>query len=241
MKYFLTSYPVDEKTGKLFEKNHFRERFLLSLGESVSILFIASDPNNYQMTEFYARDMVSVIEKEGVAVKSLSILDGRNKGKAASLFKKSNLVILSGGHTPTQNKFFSSFPLKLLISNYKGTILGISAGSMNSGKEVYLMPEEEGETESEECNKLAKGLGITSLVIIPHYKKEEDDILDGLNLYKNVVCPFFRDRAVMCIPDGSYIYNTSEGEAIAGECWTIYKGKRNRISIDEEEIFVEKE
>ena len=44
----------------------------------------------------------------------------------------------------------------------------------------------------------------------------------------------------MCIPDGTYIYSSDEGEAIAGECWSIYGGKRNKISEDGEEVFVEK-
>ena len=240
MKYFLTSSPIDEDTGSFFEKNNFKERFLSSLGEKTDILFVASDPKDYEMTEFYANDMVSRIEKEGVKVNSLTLLDNRNKGKAASLFSKCNLVILSGGHTPTQNKFFSSFPLKMLISRFKGTLLAISAGSMNSGKEVYLMPEEEGETKSEECNKLVKGLGLTSIVIIPHYRAKENDELDGINLYREIVYPFFKNRAVMCIPDGTYIYSSDEGEAIAGECWSIYGGKRNKISEDGEEVFVEK-
>ena len=103
------------------------------------------------------------------------------------------------------------------------------------------MPEEEGETKSEECNKLVKGIGLTSLVLIPHYRVEEDYYLDGINLYKDVVYPFFQNRAVMCIPDGTYIYSSEEGEVIAGECWSIYGGKRNKISGDGEEVFVEKE
>ena len=241
MKYFLTSSPVDDNTGRLFEKNNFRERFISSLGESTDILYVASDPSAYEMTEFYANDMVSRIEKEGVKVNTLTLLDDRNKGKAASLFSKCSLVVFAGGHVPTQNKFFASFPLKMLISRFKGTLLTISAGSMNCGKEVYLMPEEEGETKSEECNKLVKGIGLTNLVLIPHYREEEDYYLDGINLYKDVVYPFFQNRAVMCIPDGTYIYSSEEGEVIAGECWSIYGGKRNKISGDGEEVFVEKE
>ena len=240
MKYFLTSSPIDEDTGSFFEKNNFKERFLSSLGEKTDILFVASDPKDYEVTEFYANDMVARIEKEGVKVNSLTLLDDRNKGKAASLFSKCNLVVFAGGHVPTQNKFFSSFPLKMLISRFKGTLLTISAGSMNCGKEVYLMPEEEGETKSEECNKLVKGIGLTSLVLIPHYRVEEDYYLDGMDLYKEVVYPFFQNRAVMCIPDGTYIYSSDEGEVIAGECWSIYGGKRNKISEDGEEVFVEK-
>lgn len=241
MNYFLTSMPLDNETGRLFEKNRFKERFLNSLGKRADIVFVASDPDNHESSQFFAADIASLLEKEGVEISSLSILDNRNKGKAASLFNKCNLVVLAGGHTPTQNKFFSSFPLKMLLSRFKGTLLGISAGSMNSGKDVYFMPEEEGETKSDECNKISKGLGLTNLIIIPHYRPDESDTLDGINLYKDVVYPFFQERAVMCIPDGTYIYNSTEGEVICGECWSIMGGKRNHISNDGEEVFVEKE
>lgn len=241
MKYFLTSYPIDEEKGRFFEKNRFRERLLQSLGDSADVVFVASDPDDYDDSDYYSSYLCKVLEKEGVKVNSLVVLDNRNKGKASALFRKCNLVVLAGGHTPTQNKFFSTFPLKILLSRFKGTLLAISAGTMNSGEYVYLMPEEKGETKSGECNRLTKGLGITKLVTIPHYSVEEDYVLDGINLWREVVYPFFSDRVVMCLPDGTYICNLDEGEAICGECWTIMNGKRNRISEDGEEVFVEKE
>ena len=241
MKYFLTSSPIDNNSDGFYEVNGFREKFISSLGKKINMLFVASDPDNYPMSSSFAKDIASHLEKEGVEVASINVIDNRNKVKAASLFKNADLVVLAGGHVPTQNKFFSSFPLKMLLSKYKGTLLGISAGTMNSGRYVYLMPEEEGETKSEECNRLEKGLGLTNLIIIPHYREQEEDYLDGINLYKDVVYPFFKERAVMCIPDGTYIYNDGNEEVICGECWSIIGGKREKISEVEEEVFVEKE
>ena len=92
MKYFLTSSPVDDNTGRHFEKNNFRERFISSLGESTDILYVASDPSAYEMTEFYANDMVSRIEKEGVKVNSLTLLDDRNKEKRPPFFLSAILL-----------------------------------------------------------------------------------------------------------------------------------------------------
>ena len=143
MKYFLTSSPIDNNSDGFYEVNGFREKFISSLGKKINMLFVASDPDNYPMSSSFAKDIASHLEKEGVEVASINVIDNRNKVKAASLFKKADLVVLAGGHVPTQNKFFSSFPLKMLLSKYKGTLLGISAGTMNSGRYVYLMPEEE--------------------------------------------------------------------------------------------------
>ena len=72
MKYFLTSSPIDEDTGSFFEKNNFKERFLSSLGEKTDILFVASDPKDYEVTEYFAHDLASCIEKEGLKVNSLT-------------------------------------------------------------------------------------------------------------------------------------------------------------------------
>ena len=241
MKYFLTSYPIDEENGIFYEKNSFRQRFLEAIGKNADVVFVASDPIDHDSTACYASRFVSVLEREGVKVRSMAILEEGNKTRAASLIRKCTLLVLMGGHTPTQNKFFSSFPLKILLSSFKGTLLGISAGTMNSGKDVYLMPEEEGETRDKGCNTLVKGLGLTDLILIPHYRKEEDDELDGLKLYRDVVYPFFSCRAVFCIPDGSYVYSVGKEEVISGECWSIMGGKRTLVSNDGEEVSVERE
>ena len=93
MKYFLTSYPIDEEKGRFFEKNRFRERLLQSLGNSTDVVFVASDPEDYDDSDYYSSYLCKVLEKEGVEVNSLVVLDNRNKGKASALFRKCNLVV----------------------------------------------------------------------------------------------------------------------------------------------------
>ena len=45
-------------------------------------------------------------------VDKFTILDDRNKEKTEELVKESDLIILGGGHVPTQNKFFREIHLK---------------------------------------------------------------------------------------------------------------------------------
>ena len=66
-------------------------------------------------------------------------------------------------------------------------------------------------------------------------------MLDGINLWRDVVYPFFSSRVVMAIPDGTYILVDRDGESIMGECWAIKGGKREKISEEGEEVGVEKE
>lgn len=242
MSIYLTSYPFSEDGKHLSEKNGFRSSFLSSLeGKDVEMLFVASDPSGHKETLFFASETKTILENEGLSVSSMEVLDNGNKGKAASLFKKSNLVVLSGGHVPTQNAFFSSFPIKMLLSRFKGTVLGISAGTMNSGKLVYLMPEEEGETKDKALNRVVPGLGLSSLITIPHYREDESDTLDGVNLWREVVYPLFRERMVLAIPDGTYIHIKDGEETIHGKSWGIIGNKRSVVSEDGEVVHVERE
>ena len=95
MKAFLTSFPLDETQCAFSRKNGFRDAFLSSLGGKCHMVFVASDPNDYKGSEGFASLISSVLEKEGVKVLSCDILDNRNKTRAASLFKKADLVVLA--------------------------------------------------------------------------------------------------------------------------------------------------
>ena len=55
------------------------------------------------------------------------------------------LLILGGGHVPTQNRFFQKIGLRERMKAFAGLVIGISAGSMNSAEIVYAHPELEGE------------------------------------------------------------------------------------------------
>ena len=46
--------------------------------------------------------------------------------------KKNQVIILRGGHVPTQNKFFEKIKLKERIKDFEGIIIGVSARYMNS-------------------------------------------------------------------------------------------------------------
>ena len=45
-------------------------------------------------------------------VDTFMILDDRNREETEELVKESDLIILGGGHVPTQNKFFREIHLK---------------------------------------------------------------------------------------------------------------------------------
>ena len=70
--------------------------------------------------------MAACFDEAGLGFSELYKLDRRNQNEAQMLIWKSDLIILSGGHVPTQNAFFRDIGLKALLENYQGVILGIA-------------------------------------------------------------------------------------------------------------------
>ncbi len=56
-----------------------------------------------------------------------------------------DVIVLTGGHVPTQNKFIKQLRLRECLLNYNGIIVAWSAGSMNCADVVYAGPEFEEE------------------------------------------------------------------------------------------------
>lgn len=241
MKVFLTSSPVTENRTALNPANGFRERFLSAAKDCRHGLFVASSPDEVDFTESYAAEMKELLEKEGLVFDSFEILDSRSCGKLAKLMKKADFVLLAGGHVPTQNAFFNRMPLKMLLKNFKGVILGTSAGSMNAAEEVYAQPEEPGEAIDPGYKKFLKGLGLTKVKILPHYNSVKDDVLDGKKLFEEITYPDSMGKTFFVFVDGTYILKDEDGERIYGECWTIHNGTMTKIAELNDEVWVEKE
>ena len=79
--------------------------------------------------QFGADDFIA-LANAGIYPSRWNILDGVNAEDAAELVSSSDLLILSGGHVPTQAAFFWEIALDVLLQDYPGVVIGISAGSM---------------------------------------------------------------------------------------------------------------
>ena len=143
--------------------------------------------------------------------------------------KESDLIILGGGHVPTQNKFFREIHLKKYLKEYEGVIVGVSAGSMNCAKTVYAMPELSGEYLDKKYQKYLPGLELTQTMIIPHYNEIHDDCLDGVHIFKDIAYPDSVKRTFIVLVDGSFIHIHEGKEVIYGLSYKIEKGKQSLI------------
>ena len=232
MTCFFTSSPMVPDTPDLNPANGFIHALHLALPYPCRALYICSDPDDWEKTDLYAVSTAEAMERAGFAFAAFDVLDGRNAEEGAGLIDSADLVILCGGHVPTQNAFFRAIGLKTLLAGFGGVVMGISAGSMNSASTVYAHPELEGEAVDPDYERFLPGLGLTKANIIPHFNTIAGDTLDGLDLFDDIAIPDSEGRTFYVLPDGSYILSLDGKEQLRGEAWVIRDGLMDKIAED---------
>ena len=227
---FLTSRIDVPDTGEMNPANHFTDELRLRFPTHCRALDICSDPDGWDKTDFYASLTKKTFEDAGFSFERFYTLDSRNQDLAQQLVRGSDLLILSGGHVPTQNRFFQKIHLRELLKDHDKVVIGISAGSMNSADIVYSQPEEEGEAIDPSYQRFLTGLDLTKTNLLPHYQENRDDVLDGLRIYEDIACPDSMGKTFYAIPDGSYLFINDGKEELRGEAYKVQNGILAQIS-----------
>ena len=227
---FLTSSPCVPNADRaiLNPANDFVERMRAALPPHPRCLFVCSHPDSAYLTDKYAGDMDEAFSGAGIPFASLTVLDSRNDEHAREWIANSDLIILAGGHVPTQNEYFERIGLKHLLREYHGVLMGVSAGSMNAADWVYAQPEMEGESISPEYRRWLRGLGLTTTNILPHYQMIRDWQLDGRRLFEDITFEDSWGHTFYALVDGSYLYIENGQEELIGEAYRISDGKMER-------------
>jgi len=235
MTVFLTSHTggwesVDGRKipGMLNSENNFLGNLKSRWTENSNILFIAADPADHAKNDFISMAFQYAFPKSGLSVSGVTVWDDRNE-QAIDRLGAYDVLILSGGHVPTQNHFFEKIGLKDKLRGYKGVIIGISAGTMNCAETVYAHPECEGEALDPNYQRLIPGLGLTKLMILPHYQVIKNDILDGMRVFEDIAYPDSKGREFYALTDGSYVISENGTEMLYGEAFLIKDGKLKKI------------
>ena len=226
----LTSHIMIPGTEELNSANGFVDALTRHFPKACRAVFVCSDPDSGERTDFFALDVRTSFEKAGFQFRQYFVLDGRNARDAAALVGDANLLILGGGHVPTQNRFFNRIGLRELMKAFAGVVIGISAGSMNSAGIVYAHPELDGEAVDPAYPRFLPGLGLTGTMLIPHSQEIKDETLDGLRAIGDIACGDSMGRTFYAIPDGSYLFIEGGREELRGEAYAIRDGTVARIS-----------
>lgn len=231
MKRFITSSPfVDGADRPLMDpQNGLIQRLKRALPPYCRCLYICSSPDRRDLNCTFGADVFQIFAQEGMAFSHYAVLDGDNFYEAKKLVGESDLIVLAGGHVPTQNAFFHKIHLPELLREYDGVVLGISAGSMNMAEVVYAQPEEPGES-APEYARFIPGLGLTDINILPHLQKVRDYRVDGLRLFEDITFPDSMDRTFFALPDGSYIYQDEQQTLLCGKGYLVRDGVMTQLT-----------
>ena len=238
MMYFLTSSPFIVGSPYLNPANGFLSELRQAIDKPCPVLFVCADPDIPERTDRFCGDMRLALEHEGFAFTGWQVLDGRNEREAPELVREAGLIVLAGGHVPTQNAFFRRVGLRECLRAFDGVLLGISAGSMNCAETVYAQPELPGEAASNTYRRFLPGLGITKTMLLPHYQLVKNDVVDGLRVFEDVAYPDSAGRAFYAIPDGSFVLGKNGAETMRGEAFRIADGRMERYSRGEEAVAI---
>ena len=152
-----------------------------------------------------------------------------NDEMGMALWLAALVILLAGGHVPTQNAFFREIGLRQLLADRERVIMGVSAGSMNAADVVYAQPEEAGEAVDPAYRRFIPGLGLTQRNILPHYHMVKDNVLDGMRLFEEITFSDSHGRTFWVLADGSYILETAGEARLYGEAWVIRDGAMQKV------------
>ena len=205
--------------------------------EGSRCLLISAFPDEFELNDGMRGDFERIFRETGLSVKCMGLCDRRGGRKIIAQLPLYDMVILGGGHVPTEKAFFDEIGLREALQGWDGIVMGISAGSMNCADVVYAQPEMPGEAVDPSYQKFIRGLGLTDVNVLPHYQAVKDDYVDGLRLMEEITYPDSIGRVFYAIVDGSYVLQTGDRKEIRGEAYRITDGKIKKIC-EAENVFL---
>lgn len=219
--------------GPINPANGFLDRLREALGNNpLHALFVTTYPDDAPWSEHCSDCMRKAFEDVGFKFASYVLLDRRTAPDVKKLMKQCDFLILGGGHLPTQNTFLYELEMPKLVKKFKGVVLGISAGSMNSARMAYALPEEPGEPHDKNFARLRPGLGLTEWRILPHFYMYRDLTVDGLRMYDDITIPDSWKYGIpfLYFPDGTYLVGQDGKEIVYGEYLVFQDGTFCRVA-----------
>ena len=240
---FLTSSPsgplnVPNYDKVLDEKNGFVDNMKQFWKEEMNGLIIAAAPDSFDGNDEMRDFFENAFRNSGVPVTGFDLWDYRSHDISAEELNQYDVIMLGGGHVPTQNHFFDVIHLREKMKNYNGIVLGVSAGTMNSADVVYAQPELPGESVDPNYVRYLEGLGLTNIMVLPHYQMVKDFMLDDRRLFEDITYGDSYGKQFLALEDGSYIRILDGETRLYGRAHRIADGRLTTICEDGNEIIL---
>lgn len=236
MKLFLTS-----SIGGSYKENGLRipcaldgsNLFLEILKEqwplNAKCLILSSEPDNEEINNSFQAVFTEAFRISELSLSKMDVCDRRNESSLADMLYDYDVLLLAGGHVPTQNQFFNRVHLKELMENYHGIVIDISAGTMNSADVVYAQPELDREAIDSKYQRYLEGLNITKINVLPHFQDVKNLMVDGLRVIEDISLPDSKIRPFYALVDGAYIFVNDYSSKLYGEAYWVQDGTITKI------------
>lgn len=234
---FLTSSPTGPldhsyEVDGIDSKNHFIENLKHYWKENSRCCLIAASPDHFQQNDEMCHFFKSAFLKSNFSLSTMDLYDHRYALTKEKLLSY-DVILLGGGHVPTQNHYFQEIHLEEMIRDFKGIVIGISAGSMNSSQLVYAQPELSGEATNPNYQRWLPGLNITNIHILPHYQMVKDTTIDGLKLFEDITYLDSINQEFLVLEDGSYLLIDQEA-IVYGKSYLLHDQKLDLLCHENE-------
>lgn len=206
--------------------------------ENSRILLISASPDDYDRNDGMINCFKESFNMSGLSFSLFIMCDSRTEESVERL-SEIDVILIAGGHVPTQNEFMERIGLKERLRKYEGLIIAWSAGSMNCAEIVYAGPELEGEAIDPDYQRWVSGIGLTKVNILPHFQSIKEDILDGLRIIEDITYVDSIGHEILALNDGSYIVVDNGTETLYGEAYSIKDGCQKQICKNGESIILE--
>lgn len=235
MKAILTSalggqVKIDGKKlpAKLPETNSLLKCIIDCWKNNSKVMIISGSPEYYEKNDSVLFCLKGAFSLSNLGVSEILMCDERNKELIERL-SEMDVLILAGGHVPTQNSFMKTIRLKERLQGWDGLLIAWSAGSMNCAETVYAGPELPGEAIDPNYQRWISGLGITKTNIFPHFEALRDEMLDGMRLIEDITYSDSIGHEIIALNNGSFIVVDNGMEMLYGEAYSIKNGEQRQI------------
>lgn len=199
------------------------------------VMIISGSPKYFDKNDSVLFCLKGAFSLSELGTSEVLMCDERNK-EIIERLPEIDVLILAGGHVPTQNSFMKTIGLKERLQSWDGLLIAWSAGSMNCAEMVYAGPELPGEAIDPNYQRWVSGLGITKTNIFPHFEALKDEMLDGMRLIEDITYSDSMGHEIIALNNGSFIVVDNGTEVLYGEAYSIKNGEQRQICTDDKLI-----
>ena len=242
MKSILTSalggqVKIDGKRypAKLLEANGLLKHIQAAWKKDSRVMIISGSPADFDKNDSVLFCLSGAFPLSDLSASEVLMCDERNK-EIIERLPDMDVLVLAGGHVPTQNGFMKALGLKERLKTWDGLLIAWSAGSMNCAETVYAGPELPGEAIDPDYQRWISGLGITKTNIFPHFEALRDEMLDGMRLIEDITYSDSMGHEIIALNNGSFVISENGTETLYGEAYSIKDGEQRQICTDGKSI-----